>query len=57
MPLGYLRASGRPYGLCVLAGKNQEGKIFSVMSAWEATVFHRQLPTPMLMFPQTPGKL
>ncbi|KAM6525857.1 hypothetical protein FALCPG4_011392 [Fusarium falciforme] len=47
VPLGYLDFNGRPFGLAVLAAKNQEAKILKFMSAWEAT-FGPRKPPPML---------
>ncbi|KAL5598149.1 hypothetical protein FOBRF1_011942 [Fusarium oxysporum] len=47
VPLGYLDFNGRPFGLAVLAAKNQEAKILKFMNAWEGTFGPRKAP-PML---------
>ncbi|KAI8404772.1 hypothetical protein FOFC_14244 [Fusarium oxysporum] len=47
VPLGYLDFNGRPFGLAVLAAKNQEAKVLKFMNAWEGTFGPRKAP-PML---------
>ncbi|KAI1063472.1 hypothetical protein LB506_012763 [Fusarium annulatum] len=47
VPLGYLDFNGRPFGLAVLAAKDQEAKILKFMNAWEGTFGPRQVP-PLL---------
>ncbi|KAF5968000.1 hypothetical protein FBULB1_10953 [Fusarium bulbicola] len=47
VPLGYLDFNGRPFGLAVLAAKNQEAKILKFMNAWEGTFGPRKAP-PLL---------
>ncbi|KAL9565717.1 hypothetical protein ACKAV7_009899 [Fusarium commune] len=47
VPLGYLDFNGRPFGLAVLAAKNQEARILKFMNAWEGTFGPRKAP-PML---------
>ncbi|KAF5599974.1 glu asp-tRNA amidotransferase subunit A [Fusarium pseudoanthophilum] len=44
VPLGYLDFNGRPFGLAVLAAKNQEAKIIKFMNAWEGTFGPRKAP-------------
>ena len=44
MPLGILELNGRPFGVTAIARANDEGKLFSIMSAWEAT-FPRGKPS------------
>lgn len=48
MPLGYSESNGRPFGMCIIAGSGQEGKILQAMSAWEAMVEERKPPPQML---------
>ncbi|KGO70257.1 Amidase [Penicillium italicum] len=48
VPLGYLEPSGRPVGLCLVAKANEEGKLLRVMSAYEATMPGRRLPTRLI---------
>ncbi|KAF5548339.1 glu asp-tRNA amidotransferase subunit A [Fusarium phyllophilum] len=45
VPLGYLDFNGRPFGLAVLAAKNQEAKILKFMNAWEGTFGPRKAPS------------
>ncbi|PKK50858.1 hypothetical protein CI102_4196 [Trichoderma harzianum] len=47
MPLGILDMNGRPFGISMTASKNQEKKLFQIMSAWE-TLGARK-PPPALM--------
>ncbi|KAF5702105.1 glu asp-tRNA amidotransferase subunit A [Fusarium mundagurra] len=47
VPLGYLDFNGRPFGLAVLAAKDQEAKILKFMNAWEGTFGPRKAP-PLL---------
>ena len=44
MPLGYLELNGRPFGMGTIARKDEEGKLFNIMSAWEATFPKRKAP-------------
>lgn len=37
MPLGYLKDSGRPFGLTILASAGQEHKILALMRNWESS--------------------
>ena len=49
VPLGLAtNFNGRAFGMNIIAPDNQEGKIFEVMSAWEAT-FGRSKPPPILV--------
>ncbi|KAH7309730.1 amidase signature domain-containing protein [Stachybotrys elegans] len=43
--LGYLDYNGRPFGLAVLAGRNQEAKIFKFMNVRESTFGPRRPPS------------
>jgi amidase len=36
IPFGYVKSSGRSYGLHVIAKAHEEGKMISFMSAWES---------------------
>ncbi|KAF2799428.1 amidase signature enzyme [Melanomma pulvis-pyrius CBS 109.77] len=47
MPLGILQLNGRPFGISMIAGKNQEHKLFQIMSAWE-TLYTRQPPPDLV---------
>ncbi|KAI0389120.1 hypothetical protein F5Y17DRAFT_450265 [Xylariaceae sp. FL0594] len=49
MPLGYSKTNGRPFGMCVVAGPNQEGKILQTMSAGEATIVEERRPPPQML--------
>lgn len=44
VPLGYIKSSGRPYGLQVVAPANQEAKLMKFMAAWESISPPRRLP-------------
>lgn len=35
MPLGYLKETGHPFSLCIVATANDEDRILAAMSAWE----------------------
>lgn len=48
VPLGFAEFNGRAFGMNIIAGANQEGKILQVMSAWEGT-FGPHRPPPMLL--------
>lgn len=48
LPLGFARFNGRPFGVEVLARNGEEGKIFEVMSAWEAT-FPEAVKSPPIL--------
>lgn len=48
VPLGYLSPSGCPFGLCLIAKANEEGKLLRIMSAYEATFPKRKLPGPLV---------
>ena len=48
LPLGHLEYNGRGFGLLAIAGANEEGKLFKVMSAWDA-MFSPSKPPPMLV--------
>ncbi|KAJ5633529.1 hypothetical protein N7528_001371 [Penicillium herquei] len=48
VPLGYLEPSGRPVGLCLVGKANEEGKLLSVMSAYEATMPGHRLPPQLV---------
>lgn len=48
MLLGYLKESGRPFGLSVLGTANSEAVILGVMNAWEAADTGRRRPPPPL---------
>lgn len=45
MPLGAFEKSGRPFGLCLIARKNEEGKLLRVMAAYEKTFPPRAIPS------------
>ncbi|KAI1173817.1 amidase signature enzyme [Nemania sp. FL0916] len=47
MPLGYSKSNGRPFGVCIIAGENQEQKILRAMSAWEVSLEERRPPPQM----------
>ncbi|KAL4882786.1 amidase signature domain-containing protein [Aspergillus karnatakaensis] len=47
IPLSYLDYNGRPLGLAAIAGKNEEGLLIKLLSAWEAT-FPARRPPPAL---------
>lgn len=49
LPLGYAFFNGRPFSLHVIAPPDEEGKIFQVMSAWEATFPENVRPPPQLV--------
>ena len=46
MPLGTLDLTGRPFGITAIAEADDEGKLFKIMSAWEAA-FLRSKPSPL----------
>lgn len=48
MPLGYLKDSGRPFGLTIVGTANSEAVILGVMNAWEAANPGRRRPPPLL---------
>ncbi|KAJ5112961.1 hypothetical protein N7456_001495 [Penicillium angulare] len=48
MPLGYLSPSGRPFGLCLIAKANEEGKLLRIMSAYQATFAEREFSGPLI---------
>jgi amidase len=45
MPLGVFEKSGRPFGFCLIARKHEEGKLLSVMAAYEASFPPRAVPS------------
>ena len=45
MPLGVLSRFGRPYGLCLIARKYEEGTLLRIMGAYETTFPPRAVPT------------
>ncbi|KAI1130215.1 amidase signature domain-containing protein [Nemania abortiva] len=49
VPLGFSSYNGRPFGMEIMARNAHEGKIFEVMSAWEATFPEGRMPPPMLV--------
>lgn len=49
VPLGFSTYNGRPFGMEIMALNGQEGKIFEVMSAWEATFPEGRMPPPQLV--------
>ncbi len=48
MPLGYLDYNGKPFGLSVLAKRDDDGLIIHFMSAFEATFPKRKVPTQLM---------
>ncbi|KAI1121419.1 amidase signature domain-containing protein [Nemania abortiva] len=50
VPLGYLKPSGRPFGLSFIARPGKEDLLLGLMSAWEATSDPRKLPSVLLDF-------
>jgi len=49
VPLGFADFNGRAFGMNILAGPGDEGKILRVMSAWAVTFPEGRLPPPMLV--------
>ncbi|KAJ3575180.1 hypothetical protein NPX13_g4124 [Xylaria arbuscula] len=49
VPLGFSSYNGRPFGMEIMARNGEEGKIFEVMSAWEATFPEGRIPPPQLV--------
>jgi amidase len=49
VPLGFADFNGRVFGMNVISGAGEEGKIFRFMSAWEATFPEARQPPPMLV--------
>ncbi|KAI1318485.1 amidase signature enzyme [Xylariaceae sp. FL0255] len=47
MPLGYSKTNGRPFGVCIVASKDQEHQILRVMSAWDRSIGNRKPPPQM----------
>lgn len=46
MPLSYFDFNKRPFGVCALASRNQEGVLIQLMSAWAKMLkCERRLPT------------
>ncbi|PVH76796.1 amidase signature enzyme [Cadophora sp. DSE1049] len=56
MPLGVLDLNGRPFGLSVITKPGQDGMIFHVLSAFEATFPGRILP-PLLVASETASNM
>ncbi|KAI0096016.1 amidase signature domain-containing protein [Nemania sp. FL0031] len=50
VPLGYLKQSGRPFGLSFIARPRKEDLLLELMSAWEAISEPRKLPCILLDF-------
>lgn len=48
VPLGYLKESGRSFGLDIVGTGNSEAVILGVMNAWEAAAPQRRRPPPLL---------
>ncbi|KAM4063679.1 amidase [Hirsutella rhossiliensis] len=44
VPLGYIRSSGRPYGLQAIAPAHQEAKLVAFMAVWERIFPTRRVP-------------
>ncbi|KAF4513450.1 hypothetical protein G6O67_000720 [Ophiocordyceps sinensis] len=44
VPLGYIKSSGRPYGLQAIAPAHQEKKLVAFMAAWERIFPPRRVP-------------
>jgi amidase len=49
VPLEYAAFNGRAFGMEIMARSGEEGLIFKVMSAWEATFPGFKKPQPMLV--------
>lgn len=44
VPVGYIKSSGRPYGLQAIAPAYQESKLVRFMAAWEQVFPPRRVP-------------
>jgi len=49
VPLGYLKESGIPFGMTVIAREHAEDVLLRFMSVWEATFPPRQVPRPLTL--------
>jgi len=56
VPLGFADFNGRAFGMNVVVGANQEGKMLQLMSACEKTFPEARVPPPQLVNWDSGGK-